>query len=127
MNEAQRLARLVLAVCAVWAAVFAAVPPDTLTVLAVGQTVLGVAGAIICVVVAVHPTGRGVQVALAGAAVYAAWNAVRAVVTPTVDGRIVVRGVASHALIATFCLAAASMHGTMVRLERLAEAVDDDR
>lgn len=127
MNEAQRLARLVLIVGAIWSGSFALLaPPDTPPVVAAGQIVFGAVGAVVCAGVAWRPTEQRIQVAFFGAAGYAAWNAVRVYVVPD-DARSVIRGVATHAFVATFCLAAAAMFGILARLERLATAVDNER
>lgn len=127
MNEAQRLARLVLIVGAIWSGSFALLaPPDTPPVVAAGQIVFGAIGAVACAGVAWRPTEQRIQVAFFGAAGYAAWNAIRVYVVPG-DTRSVIRGVATHAFVAAFCLAGTALFGILARLERLATAVDDER
>lgn len=127
MNEAQRLARLVLIVGAIWSGSFALLaPPDTPPVVAAGQIVFGAIGAVVCAGVAWRPTEQRIQAAFFGAAGYAAWNAIRVYVVPA-DARSVIRGVATHAFVAAFCLAGTAMFGILARLERLATAVDNER
>lgn len=103
MNEAQRLARLVLISVALWALAIASAGPSAELVPGWLRVMFSIPVAVVCAWCALRHTPQRVLVGLAVAAGYGAWNVLRIAITDY-PPRTVIAGVSANGVISVSAL-----------------------